>query len=160
MSSLAVTRAVLASAVANTATVVIPYPAGTTQASLIGSTGGELVVGGNDRYPQAASGAGTVAFTFGASDITITNNSGVTWPITSEILVSFGSSDFEGRYNPGVAVAPALVALTVSVGTASNTIADVTGTFSQSVLNNNFRSVAAKINEIVTKLKDAGIDIR
>ena len=159
MSSLAVTRAVLASAVANTATVVIPYPAGTTQASLIGSTGGEVVVGGHDRYPQAPSGV-RVEFTFGASDITITNQTGVTWPITSEILASFGSSDFEGRYNPGIAVAPAVVPLTVSVGTASNTIADVTGAFSQSVLNNNFRSVSAKINEIVTKLKDAGIDIR
>jgi hypothetical protein len=159
MSSLAVTRAVLASAVANTATVVIPYPAGTTQASLIGSTGGEVVVGGNDRYPQAGSGS-AVTFTFGVSDITITNNSGVTWPIASEVLASFGSSDFEGRYTTGIAVAPATVALTVSVGTASNTIADVGGAFNQTTLNNNFRSVSAKINEIITKLKDAGIEIR
>ena len=159
MSSLAVTRAVLASAVANAATVVIPYPAGTTQASLIGSTGGEVVVGGNDRYPQAASGV-RVEFTFGASDITITNQTGVTWPITSEILASFGSSDFEGRYNAGMAVAPALVPLTVSVGTASNTIVDVGASFNQTTLNNVVRSLAAKVNELVTKLKDAGIDIR
>lgn len=160
MSSLAVTRAVLAAQVNNAGTVVIPYPAGTNQASLITSTGGEVVVNDNDRYPQALSGGGTVAFTFGASDITITNNSGVTWPAASTILASFGSSDFEGRYNAGIAVAPALVPLTVSVGTASNTITDVGGAFAQATLNNNFRSVAAKINEIVTKLKDAGIDIR
>jgi hypothetical protein len=159
MSSLAVTRAVLSAAVANAATVVIPYPAGTTQASLIGSTGGEVVVGGNDRYPQAASGV-RVEFTFGASDITITNQTGVTWPITSEVLASFGSSDFEGRYTTGIAVAPATVALTVSVGTASNTIADVGASFTQATLNNNFRSVSAKINELITKLKDAGIEIR
>lgn len=159
MSSLAVTRAVLASAVANAATVVIPYPAGTTQSSLITSTGGELVLNDNDRYAQALSGV-RVEFTFGASNITITNQTGVTWPAASTILVSFGSSDVEGRYNPGIAVAPATVPLTVSVGTASNTIADVTGAFSQTVLNNNFRSVAAKVNEIVAKLKEAGIDIR
>jgi hypothetical protein len=101
-----------------------------------------------------------VEFTFGASNITVTNQTGVSWPEASTILVSFGSSDFEGRYNPGIAVAPATVALTVSVGTASNTIADVTAAFSQTVLNNNFRSVSAKINELITKLKDAGIDIR
>jgi hypothetical protein len=159
MSSLAVTRAVLASAVANAGTVVISYPAGTTQASLLGSTGGELVLNDNDRYVQAPSGT-RVEFTFGASNITVTNQTGVSWPEASTILVSFGSSDFEGRYTTGIAVAPATVALTVSVGTASNTIADVTASFSQTVLNNNFRSVSAKINEIITKLKDAGIDIR
>jgi hypothetical protein len=159
MSSLAVTRAVLASAVANAGTVVIPYPTGSTQASLIGSTGGELVLNDNDRYVQAASGT-RVEFTFGASDITVTNQTGVSWPIASTILVSFGSSDFEGRYNSGMAVAPALVPLTVSVGTASNTIVDVGASFNQTTLNNVVRSLAAKVNELVTKLKDAGIDIR
>lgn len=159
MSSLAVTRAVLASQVANTGTVTIPYPAGTTQASLITSTGGELTLNNNDRYVQAGSGV-RVEFTFGASDITVTNQTGVAWPATSEILVSFGSSDYEGRYVPSIAVAPAVVPLTTSVGTVSNTIADAGASFNQTTLNNNFRSLASKINEIVTKLKDAGIDIR
>jgi hypothetical protein len=159
MSSLAVTRAVLAAQVNNAGTVVIPYPAGTTQASLITSTGGELVLNDNDRYVQAGSGV-RVEFTFGASDITVTNQTGVAWPAASVILVSFGSSDYEGRYTTGIAVAPALVPLTVSVGTASNTIADVGAAFNQTTLNNNMRSLAAKVNELITKLKDAGIDIR
>jgi len=159
MSSLAITRAVLAAQVNNAGTVVIPYPAGTTQASLIGSTGGELVLNDNDRYVQAVSGV-RVEFTFGASDITVTNQTGVAWPIASTILVSFGSSDYEGRYTTGIAVAPALVPLAVSVGTASNTIVDVGAAFNQTTLNNVVRSLAAKVNELVTKMKDAGIDIR
>jgi hypothetical protein len=159
MSSLAITRAVLAAQVNNAGTVVIPYPAGTTQASLIGSTGGELVLNDNDRYVQAVSGV-RVEFTFNAGDITVTNETGVAWPIASTILVSFGSSDYEGRYTTGIAVAPALVPLAVSVGTASNTIVDVGAAFNQTTLNNVVRSLAAKVNELVTKMKDAGIDIR
>jgi hypothetical protein len=159
MSSLAITRAVLAAQVNNAGTVVIPYPAGSTQASLITSTGGELVLNDNDRYVQGTAGV-RVEFTFGASDITVTNQTGVAWPAASVILVSFGSSDYEGRYTTGIAVAPATVALTVSVGTASNTIADVGAAFNQTTLNNNMRSLAAKVNELITKLKDAGIDIR
>jgi hypothetical protein len=159
MSSLAITRAVLAAQVNNAGTVVIPYPAGSTQASLITSTGGELVLNDNDRYVQAVSGT-RVEFTFGASDITVTNQTGVAWPAASVILVSFGSSDYEGRYTTGIAVAPALVPLAVSVGTASNTIVDVGAAFNQTTLNNVVRSLAAKVNELVTKMKDAGIDIR
>jgi hypothetical protein len=159
MSSLAVTRAVLAAQVNNAGTVVIPYPAGTTQASLITSTGGELVLNDNDRYVQGTVGV-RVEFTFNAGDITVTNETGVAWPIASTILVSFGSSDYEGRYVPSIAVAPALVPLAVSVGTASNTIVDVGAAFNQTTLNNVVRSLAAKVNELVTKMKDAGIDIR
>jgi hypothetical protein len=159
MSSLAITRAVLAAQVNNAGTVVIPYPAGSTQASLITSTGGELVLNDNDRYVQAVSGV-RVEFTFNAGDITVTNETGVAWPIASTILVSFGSSDYEGRYTTGIAVAPALVPLAVSVGTASNTIVDVGAAFNQTTLNNVVRSLAAKVNELVTKMKDAGIDIR
>ncbi len=40
----------------------------------------------------------------------------------------------------------AVADLTAATGTAGDTVADVTGTFSQSVLNNNFKSVSEKIN--------------
>lgn len=86
--------AVLAAAVANAGTVTIPYPAGQTQASLASSTGGMVVINNNMVYPQAASGAGTVALTFGASDITITNNSGETWPAGASLIASFGAKDY------------------------------------------------------------------
>lgn len=43
--------------------------------------------------------------------------------------------------------------LTAATGTASDTIADVTASFSQSVLNNNFKSIADKVNEILKLLR-------
>ncbi len=39
--------------------------------------------------------------------------------------------------------------LTASTGTASNTIADVTGTPTQTLINNNFKSVSEKINALL-----------
>lgn len=157
-SALAVQTARLAAAVANTATVVVPYPAGFNQAALIGSTGGFLALNNNDVYVQAASGT-RVNFTFGASDITITNNTGVSWPIGSDIVVSFGRSSIEGRYVPSVQFGPPIVALTAASGTTGKTIADVTATPTQTLINNNFRAVADTINEIIAKLKAAGIDV-
>jgi hypothetical protein len=43
-----------------------------------------------------------------------------------------------------------VVVLTAATGTASNTIADVGATFTQTTLNNNFKSLAAKVNELIT----------
>jgi hypothetical protein len=43
-----------------------------------------------------------------------------------------------------------VVVLTAATGTASNTIADVGATFNQTTLNNNFKSLAAKVNELIT----------
>lgn len=61
-----------------------------------------------------------------------------------------GLSDITAQ---GVAVAD----LSMSVGTADGTIADVGASFSQSTLNNNFRDVGAKINEILASLRTAGV---
>lgn len=47
-----------------------------------------------------------------------------------------------------------VVALTAATGTASNTIADVGATFSQTTLNNNFKSLASKVNELVTLINN------
>ena len=99
MSALTSTSAVLASAVANNGTVAIPYPAGFTRADLIGTTGGSVAVDDNDRYPQASSGAGTVGLSFGASTITITNRSGITWAAGARLIASFGTTDRLGGYN-------------------------------------------------------------
>lgn len=52
---------------------------------------------------------------------------------------------------------PTVTALSMSVGTADGTIADVGGAFSQSTLNNNFRDVGEKINEIRTALVNYGL---
>lgn len=100
MGAIANQKYVLPAAVANAGTVVIPaYPAGFVQADLSATVGGRVAVNSNDVYPQAASGAGTVLFTFGASTITLTNNSGIPWPAGSELIVSYGVNNRNGSYN-------------------------------------------------------------
>lgn len=51
----------------------------------------------------------------------------------------------------------AITDLTAASGTADGTVADVTGSFSQTVLNNNFQDVATKVNAILAGLRTAGI---
>lgn len=88
----------LAATVANGATFTVAYPAGQTQTTLTGSTLGQLALKSGEVFPQAASGAGTVAFAFGASNITVTNNTGATLPAT-DVYLSFGAVDINGSYN-------------------------------------------------------------
>lgn len=88
--ALANTTAVLASDVADAGTVIIPYPTGFVQADLTGTTGGMVVINDNDVWLQDE---GDVSFTFGATDITITNSTGVTWPAGASLIASFGAVD-------------------------------------------------------------------
>ncbi|MFJ9443243.1 hypothetical protein ACIRRH_15435 [Kitasatospora sp. NPDC101235] len=53
--------------------------------------------------------------------------------------------------------AATVAALTASVGTSDGTVADVGAAFSQTTLNNNFRDLADKTNEIIAALKAAGL---
>ncbi len=54
--------------------------------------------------------------------------------------------------------APALTPLTSSSpGVASDTLADVGTAFSQAVLNNNFASLAAKVDALIAALKRHGL---
>ncbi len=158
MGALANTSTVLASAVANAGTVVVNYPAGQSQGTLIGSTGGKVAINNNDVYPQAGSGV-AVTFTFGASNITITNNTGVSWPANSTLIASFGDNTEDGSYNPDIRV-DAIVPLTAATGTTGDTIVDVGAAFTQATLNNNFKAQADKTNEIITALKAAGILVK
>ena len=92
----------IASNVTNTSTFTTTYPSGTSQASLQGSTGGRLV------YKQAVfKQDATVGFTlsFGASTITITNNTGVTLAAGEVITLSFGDTTYNGSYNLSVGTA-------------------------------------------------------
>jgi len=86
----------LASAVADDATFTTSYPAGTTQASLQGSTGGQLVIG-STVYNQGSDPG--VTFSFGASLITVTNKSNVSFASGAEVILSFGRTDRNGSYN-------------------------------------------------------------
>ena len=98
MSALGIITTTLASAVADAATVAVSYPTGTTQASLTGSTGGSLAIndGAGGSFDQ---GAGGFTASFGGSTITITNDSGVTWPAGATLTASFGERSRNGSYN-------------------------------------------------------------
>ena len=89
--AIANTTATLGAAVADAGTVTVPYPTGTVQADLTGSTGGMVVVNDNDVYTQAST---DVAFTFNAGDITVTNSTGNTWPAGAKLIISFGAVDY------------------------------------------------------------------
>lgn len=145
---------ILASNVADAATFTTVYPTGSNQAALMNSTGAVIV----DTSTQVVyrQGAGGFTLTFGSSDITVTNDSDVTWNAGAELILSFGDTAHDSSYNADLRVG-GIVALTAATGTASNTIADAGSSFTQATLNNNFKSLASKINEIADALEKAGI---
>lgn len=80
----------LGTAVANAGTVTVAYPAGTDQDTFtapLASMTGSVAINNNDVFPQAASGAGTIALTYGESNITVTNNTGAAWPVGSKLII-------------------------------------------------------------------------
>lgn len=98
MGALGITTVTLASAVADGGTVAIAYPTGTNQASLTGSTGGVVSIddGAGGTFDQ---GAGGFTASFGASTITLTNDSNLTWPAGATLTASFGETSINGSYN-------------------------------------------------------------
>jgi hypothetical protein len=104
MASLGVVSHTLASAVADDATVAIAYPTGETAESLRFSTGGDLTVG-DGKYGSWEQADPGFSVAYGASTITITNLSGLTWPAGEVIRVSFGTNPYNGSYNPVAGIA-------------------------------------------------------
>lgn len=97
MGAIANTEFTLASAVADDAGVTTAYPAGQTQDTLDGSTGGMVMVGQSGPYRDGE--AGEVDITFGETNITITNRTGATWAAGTDIVASFGETSIDGSYN-------------------------------------------------------------
>ena len=155
--SFVVTSAVLASAVANAGTVTLAYPAGTNQAFFTGanaSADGVAVLNDNEVYLERVSGV-RVNITYGASDITLTNNTGVSWPAGSTLRVQLGRA---GNDRPGFATNPAIASLTDSSGgTASTTLAAISGTYVQAEVRNSIASLNAQIERILIALRANGI---
>ncbi|MET9086159.1 hypothetical protein ABZX77_30510 [Streptomyces sp. NPDC004237] len=56
-----------------------------------------------------------------------------------------------------LAVRAALADLTIAVGTPAAGTVDVTATPTQSTINNNFATVAQRLNQLTQALRDAGI---
>ena len=139
--SFRIVELVLATSVANAGTVTLPYPAGTTQASFTGanaSADGGVVLNDNDFFPEAVSGV-RVNFTYNGGDITLTNNTGQTWPAGTRVLAQLGIAGNDApALRPGTPVADA-----VPVG----------GTFSQTEVN----AVVTQFNRLLRQLRAQGV---
>lgn len=94
MGALAYTTHTISSNVADTANFTVAYPAGHSQATLQGTTGGVLVI--NQHVMRQGS---EFTLTFGASNITVVNASGYTWPAGALAGISFGRTTRNGSYN-------------------------------------------------------------
>lgn len=154
MGALANKSHTLASAVAQGGTFTTAYPAGSTQTSLIGSSFGRIIRDASQAdYKQ---GTGGFTLTFNTSDITVTNDSGVTWAAGETLTMSFGTNEtVPGSYNTSTRVR-GITALTASTGTASDTIPDAGASFTQATQNNINQSFATKINQIIAAMKLEG----
>lgn len=149
---------ILASAVASAGTVTVAYPSGTVQADFIGANAaantGWAVLNNNEVYEEKASGV-RVNFTYNAGDVTVTNNTGVTWAAGSKLRVQFGRA---GNDRPGFRPGVAITSLTDSSGgTASDTLAAITGSYVEATMENTVASLALKINQILIALRTNGI---
>lgn len=101
MSSLGNITQVLASDVANNATVTVPYPSGQSRATLAGSSSGDLTL--NDGAAGILNeGASNFSLVYGASNITVTNLSGYTWTAGTTLKLSFGENAPNGSYEVNV----------------------------------------------------------
>lgn len=154
MGALATVTTTLASSVADDATFTVAYPSGITQARLLGCSGGRMVVNGDVGYDEGASG---FTVSYGASNITVTNTTGAAMAAGSEVILSFGENTRDGSYNVPVMAAAPVVLTANNTGTASNTIADVGAAFTQATLNNNFKSLATKLNEVLAALEASSV---
>lgn len=86
-------EAVLATAVANAGTFDIAYPTGTSQVSFnagLAGTGAYVMLNDNEKWTEAAS---KIAVSYGASLITVTNNSGYTWAAGTRVALSVDQQD-------------------------------------------------------------------
>jgi hypothetical protein len=151
-----VVQQTLAAAIADAGTLTLSYPSGTNQAYFTSGNAkasSVAIINDSDIWLQTASKIGV---TFGASDITLTNSSGVTWAAGSKLVVGLayadGTDKFEGQKSA------AITSLTDnSAGTASDTLAAISGTYSQAEVRNSVASLAAKINRVIAALNKAGI---
>lgn len=132
---------VLQAAVANGADLTgIAYPTGTNQAAFQGiytpvAANHVAVLNRNDVIPGAQ-----LTVTFGASTITVTNGTGVSWPIGTRVSFQFDRAAY-----------PLLV--DNSGGTAAQTLAAISGSYTQSEVRNSIATLAAAINQLAAYVR-------
>ncbi len=84
---------ILSAAVADSGTFDVAYPTGYTQSDFnagLAGTGSYVILNDNDKWTAAA---GDVSYSFGASNITVTNSSGVSWSAGSKVNLFFDIVD-------------------------------------------------------------------
>jgi hypothetical protein len=104
---------VLASAVADDGTFTVSYPSGYTQDSFNAGHAGSghyAVLNNNDKWSAADPG---IAVSFGASNITITNQSGYSWPAGTKVDLYFDLVKGKARI-PLVIPLPPLAGITAA----------------------------------------------
>jgi hypothetical protein len=103
-SSYGTTKMQLAADVLNAGTVTVAYPTGTVQADYTsgnaGVTSDNMAIIGGTKY----TGASALGYVYGVSNITVTNNTGVTWTANSECYFGFPKADPTLKYNGAKAV--------------------------------------------------------
>lgn len=82
----------LASAVANAGTVVVAYPTGKDAGDYALGYGHKVSIRGIGLYTEPAG----IAITLGTDDVTVTNNTGVTWPAGTPIFVQLDQAGGSG----------------------------------------------------------------
>jgi hypothetical protein len=95
---------VLAADVANSGTFTVAYPTGSAQTSFtsgLHGTDSYIMINGNDKWTVAGS---KMSLNFGASNITVTNNSGVTWPAGSSFFLNLDQVDNNARQTLSIPV--------------------------------------------------------
>lgn len=149
-----------AAVAASGGTVVLAYPTGSVQGDFTGANAGAsadnlVLINDNDRYSGSQ-----VGFTYGASTITITNNSTVTWPAGASLRAQYPKPTLGAiTGSKGAAITP----LTDSTGgTPGTTLAAVTagGSYAQAdivALKNAVASLAATQATMIAEMKTAGI---
>lgn len=137
--SFKIVNTVLASAVADDGTVTLAYPAGTNQAFFTGANAaadGVVVLNDNEVYPEADPG---ISLTYGASNITLTNLTGLAWAAGTSLRVQLG---YAGSDRPAFQPAPAIAS-----------VAAAGGTYAQAEVN----AAITAINKILSTLRSEGI---
>lgn len=96
----------LAAAVADDGTVTLSYPAGTAQADFTGdnaAANGVVILNENDVYNEGDPG---IALSYGGSDITLTNQTGVAWAVGTTLRVQLGQAGADApAFEPAAAIA-------------------------------------------------------
>jgi hypothetical protein len=126
-----------AAAVATDGTMDIPYPSGYNAAAQFAQVGERLILSGLNTVIPA--GAQTFTTAYDGNSVTVTYKDATTIPAFSKVTIQLPLADFDD-----------IVVLTDnSGGTASNTLADVPGSYTEATLANQIASLAGKVNELV-----------